>query len=369
MRHHGRPWKCGFPGCEFAEGGFLSRKMRDEHLDRFHQSKEEMNPVALENPDADEIQPLLFDLVSADKVASVRSLLPQFLELPVEVKDEIFHLVASSGSSDMLDLIFHARPKHFLPSTFILEMTRRSCRTFNPETFQYLLLKLCSFATWTFHPFAIILPEVLRSDSDDIQAEWIKRVNFREQPIDNKVPRAAFFIAPDIIRATESRPHREEFLLQIWKKLDLPNSRGETYVGDALVNVASTTCSIKLASFLLKRGTHVDHRRTPYCLSPLQHAARKISLEAAKLMKFLLVKGANPNITRDKRRANRMQQSPVVLRIQDEKGAKEISKWLGMSWDELLACVQEERQKEQANDREKTSSSDGKGRSADNTIQ
>ena len=332
--------------------------MRDDHLDRFHQSKTAADPVALEELDADEIQPLLFDLVSADKVESVRGLLREFRNLPIPVRQQILYLVASSGSSDMLDLIFEEMQDPYRPYVDgpTMDMVRCSCKTFNMDTFKYFIPKLPSLVGESFYPLASILPEVLRSDSEEMFAEWIKGVNFQEKTFTNKVPCASFFIATNIIRATESQPHREEFVLRIWKKLDLMESCGEKYIGDALVNVASTTCSIKLASFLLECGACVDHRRSPKYMTPLHHAARKTSLEAAQFMKFLLDKGADPKIIIDTRgyRGGKDQ----VLRIQDEKGAKGISKWLGISWDELLASIQEERQKEQARDSKETFSSE-----------
>ena len=53
------------------------------------------------------------------------------------------------------------------------------------------------------------------------------------------------------------------------------------------------------------------------------------------MMKFLLFCGADPE----------PKPSRANLRVQDEKGAKGISKWLGMSWEELVTKANEERQK------------------------
>ena len=82
MKHHDRPWKCSIQGCVYAEGGFLSRKMRDDHY-RDHIATGPLEIPHAENPEPDEIQPLLFDLVKAGKVEAVRNLLCQFQALPL----------------------------------------------------------------------------------------------------------------------------------------------------------------------------------------------------------------------------------------------------------------------------------------------
>ncbi|KAL9621920.1 MAG: hypothetical protein Q9160_003741 [Pyrenula sp. 1 TL-2023] len=238
--------------------------------------------VAFEEPDDDdEIEPLLIDLISADKVESVRGLLLQFKKL-------------GPARDTKLD------------------------------------------------PNAVsALAEVLRSDSDDLFEDWLNNVDLETKSTTDQMPLGAHFIRSPIIQATEGQLHREDYLLQVWKKLDLLNSCGSIYVGDALFNVASTTCSIKLAEYLLDHGAEVDHRRSKRYMTPLQHAARKTTCKAANLMKLLLLKGADPEMISENIYVAKK------TRIRDEKGAKEISKWLGMSWDELLADVKAERQKEQ----------------------
>ena len=100
--------------------------------------------------------------------------------------------------------------------------------------------------------------------------------------------------------------------------------------------MASSTCSITLAKALIEYGATVDDRRSSLYLTPLHCAARQTSAAAADLMKMLLFAGADPEA-----KAGR-----AKLRISEEKGAKGISKWLGMSWDELVARAKEEREKE-----------------------
>jgi ankyrin repeat protein len=77
-------------------------------------------------------------------------------------------------------------------------------------------------------------------------------------------------------------------------------------------------------------------------MTPLHHAAKKTTTAAAELMKFLLLSGANPNtsaLVRGK-----------TLTPSMERGARNISKWLGMTWDELVKWAQEDRKKRSQND-------------------
>ncbi|RYP77256.1 hypothetical protein DL771_001305 [Monosporascus sp. 5C6A] len=101
---------------------------------------------------------------------------------------------------------------------------------------------------------------------------------------------------------------------------------------EGLARVASTTCSVKLAHYLISRGANVEGRQRPRYRTPLRHAARRDSYEAAKFMRFLLLQGADPYAPFGK----------LTNRIEDEKGPKNISKWLGKSWDAVVAEAKEE---------------------------
>ncbi|RYP91269.1 hypothetical protein DL770_002587 [Monosporascus sp. CRB-9-2] len=135
-----------------------------------------------------------------------------------------------------------------------------------------------------------------------------------------------------VIRSTAGRPHREAALTRMWDIIISTKLLGKNRPGTALNSVASTTRSVKLAQYLISRGVNVDHRTSDRYLTPLHQAARQDSYEAAELMRFLLLQGADP-YTRAGRAANK---------VEDEKGPKNISKWLGKSWDALVAEAKEE---------------------------
>lgn len=308
--------------------------MRDEHLDRFHQEEEALRACTLEKPDADEIQPLLFDLVKADKVDVVKALLSEFNDLSDSTKLELRKLAVRSGSPTMVGLIVSFRKDIFERELLICSIQSR-----NIENFKYILSRSKTCATpWAgLRLYSWTVSAVLMSDSEEMFEEWAKYVDikFKASKTSQKSLTGTSYIQVGVIRATAGHPNREQLLLLLWRMIDLYKSCGDIYLGDALVNVASTTCSIKLAEFLIKGGVKVDHRRSPLYLTPLHHAARQTTVGAAEMMKFLLFSGADPEAKAS--RAN--------LRIQDEKGAKGISKWLGMSWEELVTKAKEERQK------------------------
>jgi hypothetical protein len=349
MKLHGRPWKCSFADCEFAEGGFLSRKMRDHHLDRFHQEATVPRDSPIGNLDADEVQPLLFDVVKANKVDIFRTLIPQFNQLSDEVRREVCCLAASFSSSSLLDVLKITNSKTPRPRTFASDLAKSAIRGENMESFNIILSELevlYARNKWSA-PLSPILEEVIRSGSEAFYEAWETRVDFKEQRLRSKqAPPGSHYITRDIVRATEGRLDREQRVLQVWKKVDIKQSCGSIYVGDALVNVASTTQSIRLAEYLLGLGANVNHRRSPKYMTPLRHAATHDSATAAEFMKFLLLKGADPELVLEKgERAGRT--------IREEKGCKNIAKWLNISWDELVASCKDKMAKKD-NDIEET---------------
>lgn len=306
--------------------------MRDEHLDRFHKEERHLVSNTIGEPDADEMQPLLFDLIKADKVEVVKAFLPQFGSLSYAVKGELRKLAASTGSSSMLGLL-----GEFESGYEIADLATCSIQGRNMETFKFLL-QLFDFKKDYYHSrMSYVLEGVLKSDSEEVYEEWAKFLKLEEcRGSLSQTAMACNYVSLKVINATAGQPIREELLLQIWRKIDLPESIGVTYLGDSLGYVAVTTCSVRLAKVLIDYGANVNHRRSKLYMTPLHHVARKTSAEAAEMMKLLLSQGANPDAEAGR----------SALKIREEKGAKGIAKWLGMSWDELVANTKEERRRQ-----------------------
>jgi len=330
IKHHDRPWKCNIQDCEYAEGGFYSRKMRDNHYLDHRASGPQEIPHA-EIPEADEIQPLLFDLVRADKVDVVRSLSDQIGALPYSIRDALAECAASFGSAAMIDLF-----QPFRRDEFPFVALQASIRAANIDVFKHLLSR-SKYSDATRRSYSNLVSDVSVTDSEEIFEEWERyiEVEFKSWKKKNSVPFGERYTSPFVIRATAGHPGRENLLITIWEKTIDLKSFGHLYLGSALVNVAATTCSVELAKYFVDRGAEVDFRRSFLYLTPLHHAARQNSAAAAEMMKYLLLQGADPDLTAGR----------AHLRIRDEKGAKGIAQWLGMSWDELVAKTKEEREK------------------------
>ena len=180
----------------------------------------------------------------------------------------------------------------------------------------------------------VMFLEVLRSDSEEAFEPLLSQIESDVNILIHRFSWDERVIQRIAIQATDGHPDRENLLITIWEKAGIPKS-GVRTLGTALINVASSTCSVKLAEYLVGHGAEVYNRRSDKCLTALQHAARRTSAAAAEMMKYLLLQGADPEAKSGQAR----------LRIHEEKGAKGIAKWLGMSWDELVAKTKEERKK------------------------
>lgn len=100
----------------------------------------------------------------------------------------------------------------------------------------------------------------------------------------------------------------------------------------ALESAVTWDSSIGIAEFLLENGATVDAtvgRESGYTI--LHRAAKNTTATAAEMVRFLLRRVANPNL----RKSGRL---PGEL-----PGAKNISKWLGLTWDELVESTRAER--------------------------
>lgn len=64
VKHHERPCKCPVPNCIYFTIGFNTQTRCDEHVTEFHASKFSVDDLS--NLNAEEIQPLLFSLVTKD---------------------------------------------------------------------------------------------------------------------------------------------------------------------------------------------------------------------------------------------------------------------------------------------------------------
>lgn len=147
-----------------------------------------------------------------------------------------------------------------------------------------------------------------------------------------------------MVKVTNNDNFKKERLLQFLRSNAVPMGQlsrgGESGV---LHIVARTTCSCRLAEYLLDRGADANYRHMGTAATPLFEAASNDSAEFAALTKLLLLRGANPETITAANRGPSGNRIKTTMKVRDQKGAKGIAKWLGMTWDELIVDVQRQR--------------------------
>jgi hypothetical protein len=181
------------------------------------------------------------------------------------------------------------------------------------------------------------LAEVLAKANDemlDVFCRWIAQDLLQEKT-------TPYLVRPDMIAATAGDVYREHLLLGLWRKVPCSWWTKNNWK-NALINVASTTCSTELATFLVDQGVPVDWRNSKAAPTPLVHAARKTDARAAELVRLLLLNGADSVVDIGKRHKGHFIESRID--VSEQKGAREISKWLGVTFDELVVQAKKARE-------------------------
>jgi hypothetical protein len=175
---------------------------------------------------------------------------------------------------------------------------------------------------------------MLDTSSDQIYSLWeehlvkIAEQPRRRDPFEDKEDLLGVVFKQPVFSEVKDDPVKEARLKHTWRVLS------ELWIPDAfsaaLIRVAKSTCSIPLAKELIELGADLDYPTNEYTknggMTALRLAAKKTTKEAALFMQFLLSQGAS-----DTEHRNR-----DTVWIKNERGAKGISKWLGVTWEELV---------------------------------
>lgn len=348
-KNHQKPWNCNFPGCRFATQGFISRRMRDDHLKHGHSHDVDPGLSSTTLPqkiEDEELQPLVFDLIETNKLEIITLLMPSLHNLERFVQMEIAIHAAKMGSTTILQLL---NDSGLLTGAFFMKdelcwekFSDLAEWTVASESMSLSKTLLCWVATLDLHKsnteefqptIKNILLSVIVLESRDLFELWrpILVSGFGIAGTTMKV--ALAFTFPGTIATTDNKPARERMLLVIWEECKALDKMKKRERNQVLRSIADTSCSVNLARYGIRHGCEVDAKATETSPTALQFAARKTTQQAADLMKFLLLQGADPNLGTPKKM------------IRDEKGAREISKWLGLTWEELVERTREERQR------------------------
>ncbi|RHZ68337.1 hypothetical protein CDV55_105500 [Aspergillus turcosus] len=296
-KEHTRAWKCSVSGCEYEKIGFLSGSMRDQHLEKAHTDEAPARELPEGTIGQDDLETLLLDLVRGDQVEMVERLLPRANSgsLSYERLGIVVGEVGSVRMAEMITRVCEKGPKHRV-------MEQSYCgaiKTGNAKFIDWLMNS--NWLPAYKDQAASIVADFVKSDSEEM---WRLCKQFM----------AALLREADRVRRQEMCA-----VLIDWSVIC------------TLVVVAKTTCSIPLARALLQYGADVNGYKSKKTPSPLQYAARKSSAENAEFMRFLLSEGADPEKDSNSRKAS------------DEKCAKGILRWLGITWDELVEQTRNQR--------------------------
>ncbi|KAH0541602.1 hypothetical protein FGG08_003950 [Glutinoglossum americanum] len=323
--------------------GFKSQSQFQKHWLRCHQHGAPNLNQPVDNPNDNEIQPLLFDLITLGKLDEVGRLLPQFHKLPPEVKHELRKLAAFTGPLAMVQLLL----KTLTPTDYHwYSIIAESMKGDNIEVLSWIFAEIQTKPCNSYRDMEVHEAAMSFSTAEVFEI-WEKNFSKSRWYGDPCIT------SPPLIRATKG-PMQQIRLSNLWKERASSGKLSLVDLGAALKAVAETTCSVVLAKALVECGADVNLEKTinRYKRSPLYIAATKTSEAAAELMRFLLLSGADPNASvqakRDKE--NHRYQREETRTPSMERGARNISKWLGMTWDQLVNWAEEQRRKESQDD-------------------
>jgi hypothetical protein len=367
-KEHEKPWNCNVAGCEFENGGFLSRKMRDEHLDQFHNHHDILPNGDFKKIDEADFENVCLDLVKADDVPRIREVAAAGMLNAKSFVEDLIVCAAQYASPEMINILLDQEAHQswsryrnpfgrlLLPETVLgnnCKMLEYILHTSNEEWkphFDYILSARGTdrkkyLDNHVDQCRANGLSEVLAKGNDemlDLFCKWVEKDILKKKI-------KPYLVYSAMIAATAGDVYKEQILLKLWTKVP---SRwwANMYWKNAILNVASTTCSINLAKFLIEKGVPVDWRNSKAGITSIVHAARKTNAEAAELVRFLLCNGAETVVeivigdnSYIRRHPDEADIKRSQIHVSEQKGARQISKWLGVSFDELVAQAKEAR--------------------------
>ncbi|KAH7148334.1 hypothetical protein EDB81DRAFT_792040 [Dactylonectria macrodidyma] len=331
IKTHGRPWKCSIPNCDFSAIGFSSKATRDRHWLKLHlpnPSDLKTGPDDFENLDVAEAQPILFGLVIDGDADGARRLLsaPGGKQLKAEVIESARSLAAKEGSLALTQLLAPV-DETYTPRIIVASAIQSEDVDFAKWAIEMAQPEDC----------VKIMKVALGSKSEEMYALWEDYLLNMPQ----MVPGLSKHDDKDLLEVLFNRtlftdikndPLKEARVKHTLRKLADKMTR--PLLGSLLVNIAKSSCALSLAEELLALGAPIDYPQDFKItgMTALQIAAKKTTREAALLMQYLILNGADPNPMRWRYHS-----------IKREKGAVSIAIWVGRTWDELVDAGSEAR--------------------------
>lgn len=324
VKAHDRSFKCPETACQFSDIGFKSETALRQHVDQFHRERFVIQSTSqiFNDMEPKQLESLLVDSVLANEIGYVRHFLGGASD--EETSNEAYLTALRSSSVAMVELFLHSgknideaqRSQHsYVP---LIEAVRH----INFEVAKFLLSRGCDLHKKDTSPTENndwrALDLVMRIYNPDSSLEFVTLLLDHGVDLSMRKVNLCALISSNIKNC-----------LPVIQMLDIFKSTARNGDGfnDVLEAVGERNYSIEIAEYLLKNGANINTKGSnsrPRGASPLHLAARKSSLNAAKFVKFLLESGADPFLkVRDRLPG-------------DQYGAQKISKWLGITWDELV---------------------------------
>lgn len=312
------------------------------HLDhwlKFHQRAAQTQVDEFDNLDGNEIQPLLFGLVTDGDVDSVQSVLASSggTNLGPEILTAARTIAVQQGSLPMVQILTPKHEQH-IPANLVVAAVEGG----DADVVKWALSKTNPEDSAKF------VKVMLGTSSDQIYSLWeayLDAIPYYTNIVDSYTSRGVEkVLRPDVLqdvllkqpvfREVGDDPVKEARLKHTWKVVQL---RGYT-MNRAIVEIAKSSCSITLTKALIELGARLHDGFNEYDttgIRALRWATKKMSKEAALFMQFLLSQGVWPA------KPPGPEYNFDVSKFENARGAKQISKWLGVTWDELVKSNQE----------------------------
>ena len=295
--------------------GFNSQARLNVHLQ--HHEKQGKRPVThLTNIDSneDDVELIILDAVEANDLNLVRD----FTEEIPRFSEKLLSHAVSLSSCEMLELLLEAcNSKQDLESIILAHAVRAD----NLEATHMLLDRGASvnsmvdrYSCWS-HAIMNTSPEMIKV--------LLLYAPIQSEEMPQK--RLCCMIPGQPERCLEARVTQCLSLLR-----DCTKERN-AFENCFKVN-AQRGYSIAIAEFLLRNGVSIDTVGNGGCTA-LFWASKSKDQRAAELMRFLLESGADPDLKSTSKKSR-----PIA----DRPGPRNISKWFGISWEQL---VEESRKK------------------------
>ena len=313
LRSHDRPYKCDRPNCDFSQMGFGSQTRLNVHLQYHEKQAEGTMAPPLENKDDDEDLELILD--DAVKSNDLDLVLNFVADVP-RFEHNLLRTAAVYSSREMLELLLEACNSALVMQSYMLAY---AVRADNFEAARMLLDRGASVNS-RFGGGECIY-HALRNRSPEMIKVLLTYTNNKGKALDDLRQVTLF---------RKNSTEEDERIIQCLSLFADWPTKMAAFEGCFLQDgVRFGLQSITIAEYLLRNGVDVNIKASGGATA-LYAASKYSTKRGAEFMKFLLESGADPQIN-----------PPGKKSIKDRPGPRRISKWFGISWEQLVEESQE----------------------------